>query len=151
MQAAPRQFTLDWIRSKWCAYPSERRQFMSKWCAYAGERRQFKSKWCAYEGERRHLGQNGARTQASGGPKEAREVQRRQIHQGIHKRPEVRTATKKNTDFTCVFTAPCLGGVSLSIRLCREAARAQISCAMPKISEDWPGKCLAWKTMRFIC
>ena len=78
-----------------------------------------------------------------------REVQRRRIHQGTHKRPEVRTATKKNIDFTCVFTAPCLGGVSLSIRLCREAARAQISRAMPKISEDWPGKCLAWKTMRF--
>jgi hypothetical protein len=90
---------------------------------------------------------------AAGGPKEAQrrpqEVQRRRIQPGTHKRPKVKSATKKNIDFICVFADPGLGGVGLSIRLCREAALAQISRAVPKTSEMYTFECLAWKTMPF--
>jgi len=133
----------------------------------------FKSKWCAYAGERRLLSQSlhqisfhkgaGTRTrhpdnhstpqEAQGSPKDARrrprEVQRRRIQPGTHKRPKVKSATKKNIDFICVFDDPGLGGVGLSIRLCREAALAQISRAVPKTSEMYTFECLAWKTMPF--
>jgi hypothetical protein len=135
----------------------------------------FRSKWCAYAGERQllsqslhqisfHKGGPGAPARGSqtttvrrrtpkGSPKEAQtrpqEVQRRRIQPGTHKRPKVKSATKKNIDFTRVFDDPGLGGVGPSIRLCREAALAQISRAVPKTSEMYTFECLAWKTMLF--
>ena len=129
----------------------------------------FKSKWCAYACERRLLSQSlhqitfhrvghphEATRQpqnAAGGPKEAQrrpqEVQRRRIQPGSHKRPKVKSATKRNIDFTRVFADQGLGGVGLSIRLCREAALAQICRAVPKTFEMYTCKCLAWKTMPF--